>query len=81
VVKRKVLNECTLKEIRLPEDGELGSVIKLLCSDQVFVKCSDDITRRGRIRGKLKIRIRIRDNDLVISPPWDFKQTERGDIV
>ena len=79
--KRKVLNESALKEIRLPEEGELlGRVIKLLGSDQVLVKCTDDITRRGRIRGKLKRRIWIRDNDIVIIAPWDFKQTERGDI-
>ena len=82
VGKRKVLNERALKEIRLPEEGELlGRVIKLLGSDQVMVKCSDGITRRGRIRGKLKRRIWIRDNDIVIIAPWDFKNSERGDII
>ncbi len=82
VGKRKVLNESALKEIRLPEEGELlGRVIKLLGSDQVLVKCTDGITRRGRIRGKLKRRIWIRDNDIVIIAPWDFKKDERGDIV
>ena len=44
--KRKVLNESALKEIRLAEEGEMyGRVIKLLGSDQVLVKCTDDITR------------------------------------
>ncbi len=80
--KRKVINESQLKEIRLPEEGELlGRVIKLLGSDQVLVKCTDDITRRGRIRGKLKRKIWIRDNDIVIIAPWDFKPTERGNII
>ena len=80
--KRKVLNESVLKEIRLPEEGELlGRVMKLLGSDQVLVKCTDDITRRGRIRGKLKRRIWIRDHDIVIIAPWDFKYNERGDII
>ena len=73
--KRKVLNESQLKEIRLPEEGEL------LGSDQVLVKYTDDVTRRGRIRGKLKRRIWIRDNDIVILAPWDFKPLERGDII
>ena len=74
--KRKVLNESALKEIKLAEEGELyGRVIKLLGSDQVLVKCTDDITRRGRIRGKLKRRIWIRDNDVVVIAPWDFKET------
>ena len=31
--------------------------------------------------GKLKRRIWIRDNDIVIISPWDFKETKRGDIV
>ena len=80
--KRKVLNESQLKEIRLPEEGELlGRVMKLLGSDQVLVKYADDVTRRGRIRGKLKRRIWIRDNDKVILAPWDFKPLERGDII
>ena len=80
--KRKVINESQLKEIRLPEEGELlGRVIKLLGSDQVLVKCTDDITRRSRIRGKLQRKIWIRDNDIVIIAPWDFKPTERGDII
>ena len=80
--KRKVLNESALKEIRLPEEGALlGRVMKLLGSDQVLVKCTDDITRRGRIRGKLKRRIWIRDHDIVIIAPWDFKYDERGDII
>lgn len=80
--KRKVLSESELKEIRLPEEGELlGRVIKLLGSDQVLVKCTDGLTRRGRIRGKLKRRIWIRDNDIVIIAPWDFKDKERGDII
>ena len=67
---------------KLAEEGELyGRVIKLLGSDQVLVKCADDVTRRGRIRGKLKRRIWIRDNDIVIIAPWDFKADERGDII
>ncbi len=80
--KRKVLNESQLKEIRLPEEEELlGRVIKLMGGDHVMVKCTDGITRRGRIRGKLKRRIWIRDNDIVVLSPWDFKPTERGDII
>jgi translation initiation factor 1A len=82
VGKRQVKSESELKEIRLPEEGELfGRVIKMLGGENVVVKCSDGITRRGRIRGKLKRRIWIRDNDIVIIAPWDFKETERGDIV
>ena len=80
--KRQVKNESALKEIRLPEEGELfGRVLKMLGGENVMIKCDDGITRRGRIRGKLKRRVWIRDNDIVIIAPWDFKDAERGDIV
>ncbi len=79
--KRQVKSESDLKEIRLPEEGQLfGRVLKMLGGEHVLIKCDDNITRRGRIRGKLKRRVWIRDNDIVIIAPWDFK-SERGDIV
>jgi translation initiation factor 1A len=82
VGKRKVLNESELKEMKLPEEYELlGRVIKLLGSDHVLVKCTDGKTRMGRIRGKLKRKIWIRDNDVVTIAPWDFKADEKGDIT
>ncbi|HET6516946.1 MAG TPA: translation initiation factor eIF-1A [Nitrosopumilaceae archaeon] len=80
--KRKVLNESQLREMKMPEEGELfGRVIKMLGGENVLVKCMDDITRRGRIRGKLKRRVWIRDNDVVIIAPWDFGDEQRGDIL
>ena len=80
--KRKVLNESALKELQLPREGEMfGRVIKLLGGENLLVKCADGITRRGRIRGKLKRRVWIRDNDIVIIAPWEFGQAERGDIL
>ena len=80
--KRQVKNESALKEIRLPEEGELfGRVLKMMGGENVMIKCDDNVTRRGRIRGKLKRRVWIRDNDIVIIAPWDFKDQERGDIV
>jgi translation initiation factor 1A len=82
VGKRQVKNESELKTIHLPEQGELfGRVLKMLGGENLIVKCSDGITRRGRIRGKFKRKIWIRDNDIVIIAPWDFKQAERGDIL
>jgi translation initiation factor 1A len=82
VGKRQVKSESELKIIRLPEQGELfGRVLKMLGGENLIVKCSDGITRRGRIRGKFKRKIWIRDNDIVIIAPWDFKQAERGDIL
>ena len=79
--KRKVISEEELKELVLPGPGEmLGRVIKLLGSDHVLVKCADGKTRVGRIRGKLKRRIWVRENDVVLVAPWEF-QDNRCDIL
>ena len=80
--KRKVLNERALKELQIPQEGEMfGRVIKLLGGENLLGKCADGVTRRGRIRGKLKRRVWIRDNDIVIIAPWEFGHDERGDIL
>jgi translation initiation factor 1A len=79
--KRKVLTESHLKELVLPQQGELlGRVVKLVGGDNIIVKCTDGKVRTCRIRGKIKRRMWIRDNDLVLVAPWDFK-SDRADIV
>ena len=43
--KRQVKNESALKEIRLPEEGELfGRVLKMMGGENVMIKCDDNIT-------------------------------------
>lgn len=75
--KRKIISEA-LKELVLPAEGEvLGRVVKLLGSDHILVQCVDGKTRIGRIRGKLKREIWVRDNDVVLLAPWDFKSDEK----
>ncbi len=79
--KRKVLNESNLKELVLPESGELlGRVVKLLGGDHLLVQCTDGKTRMCRIRGKMKRRMWIRDRDTVLVAPWDF-DNKKADIV
>jgi translation initiation factor 1A len=57
-----------------------GRVIKLVGGDNIIVKCTDGKVRTCRIRGKIKRRMWIRDNDLVLVAPWDF-QSDRADII
>ena len=79
--KRKVLSEANLKELVMPEQGEiLGRVIKLTGGDQVVVKCTDGETRMCRVRGKLKRRTWIREEDIVLVAPWDF-DSRKADIL
>ncbi|MEE8133148.1 MAG: translation initiation factor eIF-1A [Nitrososphaerales archaeon] len=79
--KRKVLSESELKELVLPQENELlGRVIKLPGGDHVIVKCTDGKVRVCRIRGKMKRRMWVRENDVVLLVPWDF-QDAKADIV
>jgi len=79
--KRKVISESQI-ELRLPEESEvLGRAEKLLGYDRIMVRCLDGFTRLCRIRGKMKRRVWIRVNDVVIVAPWDFQTDKRGDIT
>jgi translation initiation factor 1A len=81
VGKRKVLSEANLKELVMPQQGEiLGRAIKMTGGDQVIVKCVDGETRQSRIRGKLKRRMWIREGDIVLVAPWDF-DNRKADII
>lgn len=79
--KRKVLSESHLRELVLPGEGQLlGRVIKLAGGDNVVVKCNDEKIRVCRISGKIKRRMWIRVNDIVLVAPWDFR-SDKADIV
>jgi translation initiation factor 1A len=79
--KRKVLSESHLSEFVKPQEGELlGKVIKLAGGENIIVKCIDDRIRVCRISGKLRRKTWIRENDVVLVRPWDFKP-DRADII
>lgn len=69
--------------VRLPRKrkGELFAVAdQLLGASRIKVMCEDGKSRMGRIPGKLKKRMWIREGDLVVVKPWDF-QEDKADIV
>jgi translation initiation factor 1A len=79
--KRKITNEGKMDQMILPSKNDvLGVAIKMLGADRIMVKCQDGKDRLCRIRGKLKRRVWIRENDIVLVSPWDFQSDERGDI-
>ena len=68
--------------VRLPraKEGEIfGIADQLLGASRIRVMCADGKSRLGRIPGKLKKRMWIREGDLLIVNPWDF-QDEKCDI-
>jgi len=80
-LKRKVLSEEDLQDIILPGEGQvLGIAGRMLGLDRIMVNCDDGKQRLCRIVGKLKRRVWIRENDVVLISPWEF-DPKRGDIV
>jgi translation initiation factor 1A len=77
--KRKILTE-SLKELVLPQHADLlGQVIKLIGGEHIIVKYTDGKIRTCRKR-KINPRIRIRNNELVLVAPWNFR-SDRDDII
>lgn len=69
--------------VRLPrkKDNEIfGIADQLVGASRIRVMCADGKSRMGRIPGKIKKRMWIREGDLVILAPWEF-QDEKADIV
>ncbi|HIE13768.1 TPA: translation initiation factor eIF-1A [Candidatus Bathyarchaeota archaeon] len=79
--KKKVISEQELDEMILPSKNDvLGVVVKMLGYDRFLVKCQDGKERICRIRGKMKRRVWIRVDDVVLVSPWEFQYDTRGDI-
>jgi translation initiation factor 1A len=69
--------------VRLPQlrGGEIfGIADQLLGASRIKVMCADGKSRLGRIPGKLKKRMWIREGDLLVVKPWDF-QDEKCNII
>lgn len=69
--------------LRLP-DRDVGEIFgiaeQLLGASRIKVMCADGKSRMGRIPGKIKKRMWIREGDLLIVRPWEF-QDDKADII
>ncbi|MHC1625858.1 MAG: translation initiation factor eIF-1A [Methanoculleaceae archaeon] len=64
-----------------PDKGEIfGRAELMLGANHIRVRCYDGVMRVGRIKGKIKKRVWIREGDLLIIVPWSF-QNEKCDII
>ena len=61
-------------------EGRATEILKA-SPDRVKAKCMDGHVRVCRIRGKMKKRVWIRPNDILIVVPWEFQTDEKADIV
>ncbi|MDP6548050.1 MAG: translation initiation factor eIF-1A [Candidatus Woesearchaeota archaeon] len=78
--KEKLQQE--IGRIKLPRgDQTLGILEQRLGASRVRVRCLDGKTRICRIPGRLKRRLWVRENDILIVQPWEFSGDEKGDIL
>ncbi len=76
-------NEEFVGRVKTPNKNnleQLAVVVQLMGSDQVKVFCEDGQERQLRIPGKLKKRVWLRENDIIIAKLWDF-QPSKGDVT
>jgi translation initiation factor 1A len=69
--------------VRLPKKWNremFASAELMMGANHIRVRCYDGVTRMGRIKGKIKKRVWIREGDILIVAPWDF-QDEKCDIL
>ncbi len=64
---------------RLPlprrDRGEVfGIASQLLGAARIRVMCEDNVSRMGRITGKMKKKMWIREGDLLVVRPWGFQE-------
>ncbi|MBI4159221.1 translation initiation factor eIF-1A [Candidatus Woesearchaeota archaeon] len=59
----------------------LGVVEQRVGGSRMIVKCLDGKQRNCRIPGRLKRKLWIRENDIVMVEPWEFDKETKGDIL
>ena len=74
--------EQEISRIKLPKGRQtLGVLEQRLGASRTRVRCLDGKTRICRIPGRLKRKLWVRENDIIIVEPWEFSGDEKGDII
>ncbi len=68
--------------LRLPRPGEIfGIVREMFGGSRMRVECADGKERLCRIPGKIKMRVWVRPNDVVLIKPWSVEGDSKADIA
>ncbi|MFB6266246.1 MAG: translation initiation factor eIF-1A [Halodesulfurarchaeum sp.] len=68
------------RNLRMPNGNELFAVVtRHLGGNHVEVHCEDGETRLGRIPGRMKYRVWIEEDDVVLVEPWEW-QDEKANV-
>lgn len=71
-----------ISRIKLPRGNQtLGILEQRLGASRMRVRCLDGKTRICRIPGRLKRKLWVREDDILIVEPWEFSGEGKGDII
>lgn len=71
-----------ISRIKLPIHNQtLGVLEQRLGASRMRVRCLDGKTRICRIPGRLKRKLWVRENDILIVEPWEFSGEGKGDVL
>ena len=80
--ERQQAIQAEITRIKLPTGREVfGIVERRVGGSRMIVRCLDGRTRNARIPGRLKRRLWVRENDIVIVEPWEYGGEDKGDIL
>ena len=73
--------EQKITRVKLPRGREvLGIIEQRLGGNKVLVNCFDGKTRNCRVPGRLKRKLWLRPENVVIIEPWELNE-DRGDVI
>lgn len=68
--------------VRMPRGREvLGVIESMLGVNKIRVRCQDNKVRIVRIPGRLRKRIWMKENDIVLVEPWTIQGDKSGDVI
>ena len=77
----KDLKEPKIQRARLPRGKEIiGIIEQRYGGNKMNVNCLDGKNRNCRVPGRLKRKLWLRPNDVVIIEPWELDDS-RGDVI
>jgi len=77
-----MMPEEEVERLRVPRKGEIFGIVEQMSGfDRLRVRCKDGHVRMCRIPGKIRKRLWVRENDVVIVRPWAVQSEEKADII
>jgi len=71
----------SVSRARLPRGEEMiGIIEQRLGGNKILVNCLDGKSRNCRVPGRLKRKLWLRPNDVVIIEPWELDKN-KGDVI